>query len=495
MFPEKYAKDNNGKKIKLDHVDVVLFGGAAGSGKSEIGVIDFLKYTDIPNFIGVMTRRTTPQLSGPGGLLTKCKRIFSLAYSPEDYTWRAKDGKFVFHHSGAEIYLKHFENDQADVNWQGAEANLFYVDEGTQFTQHMIQYIMSRMRNPSCPSVLPHLKITCNPDESHFLKEWVLPYLKEDGTPNRDKDGMVRYFSFSNGEFIWGESREDLAGKYGIDPDTALTFMFISANVYDNPIVQKINPNYTNWLKGLKGVERKRLLEGNWLVREEAAGLWKRDWCEEVAYVDESEVLLTVRAYDFASQLRSDLNPSPDYTTSVRMRKMKNGDYIVDHVVRNRVRVGDWEKFVLMTAQDDPSNTDYIIPQDPGAAAERATRDFVRELIGNGLFVRKTKVTNRSKLHRFRPFASASQNGLVKVLANCGVDLENGLHNDNSFYYRELEVFTGERKRGEDGHDDLADATSDAFLALASKTTSLSGINKGLAEMNKGLITGNPFKQ
>lgn len=59
--------------------DVTLFGGAAASGKSEIGVIDFLKYTDTPNFIGVMTRRTTPQLNGPGGLLTKCKRVFSQA--------------------------------------------------------------------------------------------------------------------------------------------------------------------------------------------------------------------------------------------------------------------------------------------------------------------------------------------------------------------------------------------------------------------------------
>jgi len=153
---------------------------AAGSGKSEIGVIDFLKYTDIPNFIGVMTRRTTPQLTGPGGLLTKAKRTFSLAYEPDEFTWRAKDGKFVFHKSGAEIYLKHFENDDSDVNWQGAEANLYYLDEGTQFTQHMTQYIMSRMRNPACPQVKPHLKISCNPDADHFLRKWVEPYLHPD---------------------------------------------------------------------------------------------------------------------------------------------------------------------------------------------------------------------------------------------------------------------------------------------------------------------------
>lgn len=201
------------------------------SHNSEIGVIDFLKWTDIPNFIGVMTRRTTPQLTGPGGLLTKCKRIFSQAYEPDEYVWRAKDGKFVFHHSGAEIYLKHFENDAADVNWQGAEANLFYVDEGTQFTQHMIQYIMSRMRNPSCPEVKPHLKITCNPDADHFLRKWVEPYLLEDGTPDREKDGMVRFFTFSDGEFVWGDTKEELAERYQVTVDDVISFTYISANV------------------------------------------------------------------------------------------------------------------------------------------------------------------------------------------------------------------------------------------------------------------------
>lgn len=210
-----------------------------------------------------MTRRTTPQLYGPGNVLSKCKRIFAQAYEPDEYTWRAKDGKFVFHKSGAEIYLKHFENEQASDNWQGIEANLFYIDEGTQFSQYMVQYIMSRMRNPNCPEVMPHLKITCNPDNSHFFRKWVEPYLKEDGTPDRSKDGMVRYFTFQDGDFVWGSSKQELMEIYGIDEDEALSFTFISANVFDNKIVQKINPKYVSWLKGLRGVERARLLDGN----------------------------------------------------------------------------------------------------------------------------------------------------------------------------------------------------------------------------------------
>lgn len=40
----------------------------------------------------------------------------------------------------------------------------------------------------------------------------------------------------------------------------------------------------------------------------------------------------------------------------------------------------------------------------------------------------------------------------------------------------------------------IVDTLSDAFTALASKTTSLSGINKGLMDMGSQLVTGNPFK-
>src|SRR6185312_16894358 len=113
--------------------------------------------------------------------------------------------------------------------------------EGTQFTQHMIQYIMSRMRNPNCPEVQPKLKITCNPSYDHFLRKWVEPYLHEDGTPDRSKDGLLRYFTFQDGDFVWGDSPQELAEKYGVLLEDILSFTFISANVTDNPIVQRIN--------------------------------------------------------------------------------------------------------------------------------------------------------------------------------------------------------------------------------------------------------------
>ncbi len=125
--------------------DVTLYGGAAGSGKSEIAVIDFCQYVRIPNFIGIISRRTNPLLKGAGGILTKCKRVFAQEFRDDpDYifSWKEKDGKFVFYKREktkegkdylkpiSEIYLKHSEHENdIESYWQGIEANLICIDQ------------------------------------------------------------------------------------------------------------------------------------------------------------------------------------------------------------------------------------------------------------------------------------------------------------------------------------------------------------------------------
>lgn len=426
--------------------DITLYGGAAGSGKSEIGVIDFLQYTDIPNFIGVITRRFTTQMKGPGGILTKCKRIFSKVYEPHEYTWKDKEGKFVFHNSGAEIYLKHYENENAFESWQGIEANLFMVDEGTQFSQDMIQYIMSRMRNPSCPEVEPRLKITCNPDADHFLKKFVEPYLQEDGTPDRSKDGLIRYFLFENGDFVFGNTREELVSQYQVSPEDVLSFKFIGATVDDNPILKKVNPKYVSWLKGLKGVERERLLKGNWTIRQEGSGFYKREWLEEViAEPPDEDFDLIVRAYDFAGSLPTDSYPNPDYTASVKMgRRRADKKYVILDANMDRIRSGDWVRFVLENAERDGKHVHISLPIDPNPAAKSMVYMMMADITAHGYSVSMQKASGK-KVDRFRPFASACQNELVSIVKNCMTDLWNKIYHDNNVFHTQLERFDGSR--------------------------------------------------
>lgn len=96
--------------------NITVFGGAAGAGKSYLGVMDFLKYVHLKTFRGLITRRTTPQLKGPGGIHDTCDKLFKLA-DPK-VRWKDKDGKFVFS-SGAEVFLRHFEMLSSKDNFQG----------------------------------------------------------------------------------------------------------------------------------------------------------------------------------------------------------------------------------------------------------------------------------------------------------------------------------------------------------------------------------------
>lgn len=482
--------------------DVTLFGGAAGSGKSEIGVIDFLQYVGYQNFIGVITRRTTVQLKGAGGILTKCMRTFKKCFRyGEDFVWKEKDNKFVFYKQVirsdgkkikepvSEIYLKHFEHERnSEDDWQGVEANLYLADEGTQFTIGMLNYIMSRMRNPACPEVEPKLKITCNPDADHAIREWVEPYLNEDGTPDRSKDGMLRYFTAFEGEFCWGDTKQEVIDKTGADEKDVLSFTFISANVYDNKVVQEVNPKYVAWLKGLTGVKKHRLLYGNWRIRESDSTVWEREWIIEEDEAPPFTAFTKIcRAWDFADKLPSSKLASPDYTASVKMGITKNGDMYILSVTRHRLRTGDWLAHVIEIAEADGRHVDIIIPQDPGVQAKLGAQQLLLKPLNHAGFTATFKQTNQKKLERFRPFASASQNGFIHVVKNCGDDYWNKTFSTNDFWYKELETFTGDRKRGEGGHDDVVDCCSDSYGYLSQSKSLPAGFLTGL----KGFDTSN----
>lgn len=119
--------------------------------------------------------------------------------------------------------------------------------------------------------------ISCNPDpDCEWLLRMVQWYLDEEGFPDPNKDGVIRYFIRRGDDFLWGDSEEELIEKYGkTDPETGqlypkghkfqvkpISFTFISALIYDNPVMLETNPDYLAFLEGLNRVDRDRLLLG-----------------------------------------------------------------------------------------------------------------------------------------------------------------------------------------------------------------------------------------
>lgn len=319
--------------------------------------------------------------------------------------------------------------------------------EATHFSRYQIEYLYGRIRSARAKHKL-QMVMTCNPDPDWFALEWIKPYLNEDGTPNQSKDGTVRHYVVDNGTYIWSDCKEDLEKRY--PNQGASSFTFISANCTDNIPLMEADPNYVSKLMARDWVEVQRLYYGNWFVRPSTSGFFKREWLHELnAPPPQSEIVKTVRAYDLAGTLKSDTNTDPDYTASVKMAKLKNGDYVMLDVVRLRARYADVTTHIIENARRDGKGVDIIIPVDSGAAGKAAARMLIKEITAAGYYA-ITKATSASKIERFRPFSAACQGELVSMLTSCCTDLENKVFNDNSFFYTELEQFDGGRKH----HDD-----------------------------------------
>lgn len=432
------------------------------SSKSYVGLMRHLRFVHDPDYRGFCIRKNSTAIMKAGGLFEQAMRLYQKAgYAVERKT---KDQKIVFP-SGASISFSHYENDGAGDLYQGLEMSSAFYDEGTHAEEAHLWWLFSRLRTEA--KMEPCMWVSCNPDPDSFLFDWVKWWLYPEGhekygLPDPEKNGLTRWLLRIQGDLVWGDSWEELYEKYKkpeLDKDhedqvRPISFQVLLGNISDNPTLMKSNPNYKASLEALPDVERRRLLLGDWTARETGSTYFQREWCKELTEEPPaSEILRTVRAYDFAGTLKSSSNPSPDYTACARISKLKNGDYFVHDVQRTRILYGDWEKFILENAQRDGFNTEILIPLDPGASAKVATSLLTRGISEKGYRVRTLKTT-QSKLDRFRPFSSLAMNGHISFLKGCGYDYENKADGDNSFVYRELEAFTGKRRGGEMGHDD-----------------------------------------
>lgn len=467
--------------------NILLVGGAAGSSKTHVGLMRHLRFIEDPMYRGYVIRKNSTAIMASGGLFDAAVHLYS-KYS--DIKIRVKDQKIVFPHSKAEISFSHYENRNAAMKFQGLEISNIMYDEATHAEEEDIWWLISRLRSKAKNK--PSIWLTCNPDPDSWLFKYAFPYLNPvghplAGRPAADKNGWVRWILRVDGNLVWADSREELVLKYGRkdlpllhdDQVKPKSFRCLFGTIDDNPVLQKTNPDYKATLESLPNVERERLRYGNWFARAEASGFFKRGWVNEVTeYPEQSDIVKIVRAWDIAGELASPKDIDPDYTVGVKMAKLKNGQYIILDVVRFRARYGDVKNRIIGVATEDGVGVDIIIPQDPNASGKAASKMLAQEIINEG-FSARTVATSKSKIDRFRPFASTAENGNVSVLKNCCTCLENKIYGDNSFYYNELEKFDGGRK----GHDDLVDATSDAFMRLA-KSQSIPSFLGGLQSFN-----------
>ncbi len=463
-------------------VDVLIYGGAAGSGKSRLLLLKALAhaYND-PYFEGVVFRRTTSALRDGGGLFSEAKKLFA----PLKPKVKEKDMIVEFPNTkGGNIKFTHLElESDAEKNHQGKQYSFVAFDELTQFSQEQFLYLLGRLRSESRSDSF--CMASCNPDNSSWVLSFVEDYLDEQGYPNPEWCGKIRYFVIIDDKPVFADTPEEIEKRYpdlvwSINDVTGekvyippLSFSFIGGTIWDNPALIKANPRYLSALKAQTPINRARLLDGCWYAKPQGSQYWQREWCKAVDAIP-PDATESIRAWDKGYTEPSDKNRYPDYTACIKMCKDTKGYYyIVGDFAKTsidpqttvygrfRKRFGERNMLMIQQAEFDGTETLVTIPEESGAG--KGEFEELCKLFNEAGFRVKGAPTSKNKLARFANFSSAAQNGLVYIV-------ENSFPNKATLeaFYRELEGFDGSRSTGT-VKDDWVDAISDAFNVLQKK--------------------------
>ena len=211
----------------------VLYGGAAGGGKSYAMLVDPLRYAHRAAHRALIIRRSMPELRE---LIDKSRELYPKAFPGCKYREVEKLWNFP---SGAKIEFGFLERDADVYRYQGQAYSWIGFDEITHLpTEFSWNYLASRLRTTDS-EITPYMRCTANPGGvgAHWVKNrYIMP-------------------SGPDKSFI---------GKDG------LTRKFIPARLEDNPFLAT-DGRYEKMLKALPPTQRKQLLEGNWDVNEGAA--------------------------------------------------------------------------------------------------------------------------------------------------------------------------------------------------------------------------------
>src|SRR4051812_45310183 len=123
--------------------DICIYGGAAGGGKTVGLILEPLRHVGrVANFTAVFFRRTTPQITNPGGLWDESRNFLSAAGRHA-----APRRSRVALAARRQIKFAHLQFDSTVYDWQGAQIALICFDELTHFTAHQFFYMVSRNRS------------------------------------------------------------------------------------------------------------------------------------------------------------------------------------------------------------------------------------------------------------------------------------------------------------------------------------------------------------
>lgn len=209
----------------------ILFGGAAGGGKSVSLLAAALQYVSVPDYAALLLRRTFADLWLPDALIPLSHQWLSST----DAKWDGQKNQWTFP-SGATLTFGYLDTEIDKYRYQGAAFQFIGFDELTQFTETQYLYLFSRCRRKEGLNVPIRVRAASNPGGTGH--EWVK--------------------------------------KRFIDKKTshAVGRAFILSRLEDNPHLDQ--SAYDTSLRELDPITRAQLRHGDWDIV--ANGVFKKSW-------------------------------------------------------------------------------------------------------------------------------------------------------------------------------------------------------------------------
>lgn len=267
--------------------DVLLYGGAAGGGKSDLMLGLAINYHQQ----SIIFRRAMSQTKA---LITRAKKIVgdkgeNFNKTEAWYTLPDRDGlppdRFMRFGS--------VNNDGDEERYQGNPHDFVGFDEGAHFSEELFRYLTGWNRSdfegdPKYPNFRCRIVVASNPPmdvTGDWMFDYWAPWLDPE-YPNPAMPGELRWFVRSpvderdievhrTDKFVWVTNEKGEATKepnYNFDPEeykhpdkmklviTPRSRTFVPARVTDNPYYR--NGGYLSNLQSMTGDARRKLLDG-----------------------------------------------------------------------------------------------------------------------------------------------------------------------------------------------------------------------------------------
>lgn len=366
----------------------VLFGGAAGGGKSDYLLMAALQYVDVPGYSGLLLRRTWPDLTAPSAILTRFKKWM------EGKPVRMKDeGRMWIFPSGATIQFGTLQFHKDTAKYMSAEYQFIGFDELTHWGERTYEFMFSRLRRPqiSCLGCSTPLIRKRNPNSGYAIYKHVnagyetkckekFPDPKVIAEyPPAEMDGLtifdvpLRMRSATNPGSVghlWVKS-------HFIDPKTrAEKATFIPSLIRDNPSLDQ--KSYIASLQHLTPVDRERMLNGDWDVSEEGAMFKRHDFQFVKTAPPDHAIKAKVRFWDLAATVTD----KSDWTVGALVSITKGGHWFVEDIIRFQGRPSEVESVIISTAHLDGRRIPVYMEQEPGSAGVNNIEHYRRLLAG-----------------------------------------------------------------------------------------------------------------